>query len=113
MKLTETIIAWNSKPGCLLGTGTEMKLFSFPIPPTCDDSGFNGTAGAGNTHIHDLSEKEKTLFLLATAMKLIIGFGMDSQIVHNTLCEIREYRNGLMSGTTPVPDHLKEKFRKE
>ena len=111
MKLEETIILWNPKTSGPPGTGKEIKLAPFPLPISYDDD-FRNTTGACYVHVRDLTENDKTRFLFIEAMKLIARDGMDPQYVHNVFCEIREYRNGLPPDT-PVPRHLKEKFRKE
>ena len=105
MNLKNIMILWNPN---LNGSPTEINI----VPVGCDDRSYLFSMGGNYAHVQQMTQTEKTRYLFIEAMKLIIRDNMDPRTVHNIFCEIKEYRDGL-SHDTPVPEHLKEKFRNE
>ena len=115
MKIEQTVILWNSESDIEFdlkhGRNDTIKNVKI-LPLGQDDKKYHKITGGCWYKIKKMTEEQKTRFLFIEAMKMIIRDGVDPQMVHKTFCEIREYRDGL-SIDTPVPEHLKEKFKSE
>ena len=110
MKMNETIFLWNPNHKGE-NDGTQIQLFPLGHPMYYSDD-FMMVGGACFVHVQQMTTKDLTRYIFIEAMNLIIGYKMDPQAVHNIFCEIQEYRYGLPVDS-PVPAHLKQKFRKE
>lgn len=115
MKLENVMICWTPKKRFNYEyhskTAGMVRLVEYP--DRFDRSmGFASTGGACWASIHKMPTEEKTRYLFIEFGKLIIRDGLDPWVVHNTFCEIYEYRLGL-SEDMPVPEHLKGVFERE
>ena len=59
-----------------------------------------------------MTTEQKTRHLFIEFAILVVRDGLNPLLVHNTFCEIYEYRLGL-SCDTPVPKHIEKKFKRE
>ncbi len=109
MRLSGTLILYNAASE-LHPTG-RIKLVRFPEYPG-EHFGYSGSTGACYPHVVAMSPREKTRWLFNLVVHLVMRDRIHPQIVHEALCEIKEYRDGL-SADMPVPAHLKRKFQIE
>ena len=108
MDLRKVVIAWNpNNQG--ENDGKQIKLV--PLGSR-DDQGYLFTWGGCNSNVAEADDNTLTRLIFIEAMSLIINSKLDPITVHNTLCEIKAYRDGL-SNDSRMPSHLQEKFRKE
>lgn len=115
MRLSTTTILY-TPPACSVSgcesTRGKMALVNYPGDNWRFEDRYFGSTGACYGYVQKMEPKEQTRWIFNQALHLIVRDGMDPQVVHNTLCEIREYRDGL-APDMPVPEHLRRKFNAE
>jgi hypothetical protein len=95
MNLKDTIICWKPETG-------EMKLERFP-----DREGRSQgwrTNGAVMCEVHKLSFEERKKRIFVEAMHIIVRDKIDPQLVHETLLNLDEYRDGC---SDDMPGHIR------
>jgi hypothetical protein len=113
VRLSETAILYN--PAGLKSREKGIKLVPYPTYSQEEiekNKVYQYSIGAVYSHVQNMTTAQKTRYLFIEAMHLIVRDGLDANEIHNTFCEIREYRYGL-APDSPVPKHLADKFRIE
>jgi hypothetical protein len=73
--------------------GGSAELFPFPPPPRARAAGYTMDAGASCIWVRTASTQELQQHVKALALALIIRDGVDPQVVHRCMWELKEYRD--------------------